>query len=539
MKFSHKMGSLCTAAILALSVVLALAGTAFALPAPVETFDFRTPLAPAKTAGAWYPDRMAPAGFAKALFDGDNRLKLSIAAADYDSVTAYNNTQGRDYDLPNVAVVSADLYVPADWASTTVQHRADLWATAVDGVGEIDGWPIIGYLGGTGFRAWDPATADWHAIADPAGFAFDKWYNLKIELDPTGKTTKFYIDGVEVYSSDSTADPDWMAKAVGFSNVMLQGQNFGADYDVFFDNVVPVAPAVGNTITFETNGGSAIAPLMQDSGTAVTAPVDPTKLGNTFAGWFSDVDLTTPYVFDTMPASDITLYAKWTVNSYTLTFNSNGGSAVTAITQDFGSAVTAPADPTKVGSTFAGWFGDAGLTAPYVFSTMPGADTTVYAKWTLNAVPMPVFRFYNMKTGAHFYTQSPAERDQIVSKYSLTFRYEGVAFTVDAADPANSLPLYRFYNVKTGAHFYTASEAEKTAVIAKFSKVYRFEGVAFNVCAASAPGATPVYRFYNLKKGVHFFTASAAEKDQVATKLSSTYRSEGVGFYFCPVVAAD
>ncbi|MBK7455202.1 MAG: InlB B-repeat-containing protein [Anaerolineales bacterium] len=83
-----------------------------------------------------------------------------------------------------------------------------------------------------------------------------------------------------------------------------------------------------------------------------------------------------------MPASDITLYAKWTANSYTITFNSNGGSAVAAITQPFGSVVSAPTAPTKAGNTFAGWYSDAGLTTAYTFTTMPAADITLYAKWT-------------------------------------------------------------------------------------------------------------------------------------------------------------
>ena len=137
------------------------------------------------------------------------------------------------------------------------------------------------------------------------------------------------------------------------------------------------------TITFESNGGSSVTAITQDFGTTVTAPADPTKTGYTFAGWFSDAGLTTPYTFTTMPASNITLYAKWTVVQYTITFESNGGSSVTAITQDFGTTVTAPADPTKTGYTFAGWYSDAGLTTPYTFTTMPASNITLYAKWTV------------------------------------------------------------------------------------------------------------------------------------------------------------
>ena len=163
------------------------------------------------------------------------------------------------------------------------------------------------------------------------------------------------------------------------------GTNYtdGAIYP-FTSNITLYAKWTVNsyTITFNSNGGSAVAAITQPFGSAVSAPTAPTKTGNTFGGWYSDAGLTTAYTFTTMPASNITLYAKWTVNSYTITFNSNGGSAVAAITQPFGSAVSAPTAPTKAGYTFGGWYSDAGLTTAYTFTTMPAANITLYAKWT-------------------------------------------------------------------------------------------------------------------------------------------------------------
>ena len=124
------------------------------------------------------------------------------------------------------------------------------------------------------------------------------------------------------------------------------------------------------TITFDTDGGSAIAPITQDYGTAITAPADPTRTGYTFAGW-------TPAIPETMPAENLTIKAKWTVNRYTITFDTDGGSAIAPITQDYGTAVTAPADPTRTGYTFAGW-------TPEIPAAMPAEDLTIKAKWTVN-----------------------------------------------------------------------------------------------------------------------------------------------------------
>ena len=140
------------------------------------------------------------------------------------------------------------------------------------------------------------------------------------------------------------------------------------------------------TLTFDTNGGSAIAPITQDYGTAITAPADPTKTGYTFAGW-------TPAIPTTMPAENMTIKAKWTVNQYTLTFDTNGGSTIAPITQAYGTAITAPADPTKTGYTFAGW-------TPAIPATMPAENLTVTAQWRYNSGGSSGYSYYTIKATA-------------------------------------------------------------------------------------------------------------------------------------------
>ena len=124
------------------------------------------------------------------------------------------------------------------------------------------------------------------------------------------------------------------------------------------------------TITFDTAGGSEVPSITQDYGTAITAPANPTKTGYTFAGW----DKTIP---STMPAGDMTITARWQVNQYTITFKPENGGQNIVIKQDYGTAITAPANPTKTGYTFAGW----DKTIP---STMPAGDMTITARWQVN-----------------------------------------------------------------------------------------------------------------------------------------------------------
>ena len=105
---------------------------------------------------------------------------------------------------------------------------------------------------------------------------------------------------------------------------------------------------------------------------------NPTKTGYTFTGWLKDGE-ETPSTAVTIAkgttTGDLKFTAQWTINQYTITFDSNGGTAVAAITQDYGTNVTAPANPTKEGYTFVGW-------DKAVPTKMPAEDMTLTAQWT-------------------------------------------------------------------------------------------------------------------------------------------------------------
>ncbi|PPD57274.1 hypothetical protein JP09_010315, partial [Dehalogenimonas etheniformans] len=136
--------------------------------------------------------------------------------------------------------------------------------------------------------------------------------------------------------------------------------------------------AINYTVSFNSQGGSTVANASVAFGATVTQPTDPTWTGYTFGGWFKEAACTTAWNFtsDTI-TGNTTLYAKWTINQYTITFNSDGGSTVSPITQDYGTAVVAPANPTKSGYTFNGWI-------PLVPATMPASNTTCVAQWTVS-----------------------------------------------------------------------------------------------------------------------------------------------------------
>ena len=129
-------------------------------------------------------------------------------------------------------------------------------------------------------------------------------------------------------------------------------------------------PFVQVTVTFDTNGGIPSEPITITGtpGDPVKKPADPSKEGYTFLKWDKTVEV--------IPEEDTTVTAQWKINQYTIVFDSNGGTAIAPITQDFGTAVTAPANPTRLNYAFTGW-------EPEIPSTMPAKNLTVKAKWKL------------------------------------------------------------------------------------------------------------------------------------------------------------
>ena len=244
---------------------------------------------------------------------------LTRPAGDTDNYFMWLDGNGNSYE-PGGSV-------PADVTELTVQWTAPIYAVTLNtNGGTINNGNVTEYIYGVGATL---PTAD--------------------DMTYTGHTFKGWYD-----NEGLTGDP---VTAIGGTE--MDNKEYWAKWEIN-----------QYTITFDTAGGSAIAPITQDYGTAITAPADPTREGYTFAGWDTAIPAT-------MPAHNMTITAQWTVNQYTITFDTDGGSEVAPITQDYGSAITAPAAPTREGYTFTGW----DKTIP---ATMPAGDMTITAQWTVN-----------------------------------------------------------------------------------------------------------------------------------------------------------
>ena len=200
-------------------------------------------------------------------------------------------------------------------------------------------------------------------------------------LDIYGNTTGVivtYKDGDSEYakqvlpSGTLATRPDAPAATPGYTfGGWNKADGTAWDYasDKVTDNITLYAKWAANTytITFDTAGGSEIAPITQEYGTVITAPEAPTREGYTFIGWDKEIPTT-------MPAENMTVTAQWEINQYTITFDTAGGSEIIPITQDYETAITAPADPTREGYTFMGWDRE-------IPTTMPAENITLKARW--------------------------------------------------------------------------------------------------------------------------------------------------------------
>ncbi|MCK7488536.1 MAG: InlB B-repeat-containing protein [Bacillus subtilis] len=123
-------------------------------------------------------------------------------------------------------------------------------------------------------------------------------------------TTQWVMHG---YSAIAPAIPSRIGYVIdGWSHSYL---SITADIDI----VASYIP-INYTMTFIENGGSEVGDIIQGYETTIVPPSDPTRTGYTFAGWYNDSELTNAYVFSTMPLNGVTLYAKWTINQYTITY---------------------------------------------------------------------------------------------------------------------------------------------------------------------------------------------------------------------------
>ena len=121
------------------------------------------------------------------------------------------------------------------------------------------------------------------------------------------------------------------------------------------------------TLSFNTDGGTSISPIIKEYGESIGAVPDPERSGYVFSGWEPKIPLT-------MPSDNLTVSAKWSVEKYTISFNTDGGSHIPSITGEYGASVSIPNSPTRTGYDFEGWDRN-------IPTTIPSENVTLNAIW--------------------------------------------------------------------------------------------------------------------------------------------------------------
>ena len=219
------------------------------------------------------------------------------------------------------------------------------------------------------------------------------------------------------------------------------------------------------TVTFK-NGTETVTTQKVKDGYNVSVPEE-LKDNVDFNGWYSDSSLTTPFDFGSVVNKDITIYANF-INKYTVTFESNGGSAVSAKTVREGANVEMPTAPTKEGFNFGGWYSDSALTNAFDFGSVITKNLTLYAKWeeenqvveTVSVVLNYNFNDYSVTESA---TKGAAYTPTAPNREGFTFAgwFTDEALTkayVNGTKLNSNLVLYAKWNAPAGLTTYGFGE---------------------------------------------------------------------------------
>ena len=372
---------------------------------------------------------------------------------------------------------------------TVIEQQKKKW-------GETTDFPTIGlnYEDETytyTFDHWSPAAVESSVTADATYTAFFnqsiKTYTISsIATTPAGYGTvspaslasipqgsavtvngnKITVNGTTITATPAAATAQYTYAFDHWNNVQATVTGNISDIEAVFTRTVNQYE-----VTFNMNGhGSAISGQMKDYGSKIDKPSDPSEAGYTFAGWYKEDACTNAWNF----ASDevtgaTTLFAKWTVNSYTITFDSNGGSEVASITQNYGTAVTPPANPTRTGYTFAGWL-------PDVPATMPVDGANCVAQWTINS-----------------YQINFVDEDATINlgSYPQTLDY-GAAVTApeEPTKAADATNVYTFAGWSDGVSTYASADIPAVSGAVTYTATYNS---APTVASVTVGGATTYY----------------------------------------------
>ena len=423
-------------------------------------------------------------------------------------VTGYDFVAWKDGDT-QVSTDAAYTFTPTKSISLTATFKAHVYTATFKSEGKSENKniafgeavtaPTPATKTGYTFSGWDnlPQTMPAQDITVTAQYTINK-YKVTFDVDGVKTESELEYDAAITKPADPTKEgytfAGWDAEVL--AKMPDQALTYTATWTI---NQYTVKFVVDNTDVYNQK---------QDYQSAITKPADPTKTGYTFKGW-------TPEVAAKVPANDVTYTAVFEINKYKLTFDVDGVKTESEVEYD--AAITKPADPTKEGYTFAGWDAE-------VLAKMPDQALTYTATWTINQYTVKFVvdgtEVYNQKQDYASAITKPA--DPTKTGYTFKGWNPEVAATVPAEDVTYTavfeINKYKLTFVVDGEK--TESEVEYNAAITKPADPQK-EGYTFTGWDAVIPAKMPEQALtFTAQFQINKYKVKFVDEDQTTVLLA-------------------
>lgn len=288
--------------------------------------------------------------------------------------------------LPTGSAITKKGYVFAGWQKGTYDEATGTWAINENPVMEVTITGDDNFSEEYYFATWEKRKYEITFDSMGGSPVSDIWRG---ELDQTLRNALKAMGKEEAFPTSTKEG----ATLLGWYSYEPSTKTYIAKYAMnskITDDITLYA-RWKNTIQFNTNGGSAVGATTVNSGNKLSEVNAPTKEGYTFAGWYTDEALTTPFNAEEAIWEPMTLYAKWiegaASETVTITFETNGGTTMAVIVLEKGATAGVIAVPEKEGYRFDGWYTDKALTTPFNAEEAIMESMTLYAKWIKNENP--------------------------------------------------------------------------------------------------------------------------------------------------------
>lgn len=459
---------------------------------------------------------------------------------DYNSSVIDTQTVASGADAIAPAAPTRTGYTFAGWDKSLDNITADTTITAQY---TINMYTVV-------FKNWDGAVLNTQSVnyataatapSNPTrtGYIFTGWDKTFDNITDASTVTAIYtINKYDVVFKNwdgsiiKTQNVNYATGATAPNNPSRTGYTF-TGWDKTFDNITATTTVTAQytinmfTVVFKNWDGAVLKTQSVNYATAATAPSNPTRTGYTFTGWdksFSSITAAT------------TVNALFTINSYTVTFNSMSGSAVASKSVQYNTLVATPTKPTRTGFTFLGWYTSSAYTTLWNFTTSKiTANTTLYARWistTATGLKAASAGYNSIKLT--WTAISGANNYEIYRSTSATGTYVLVA-TIAATTPAYTninLPFNTTYYYKVRGYAllgttktysgYTAIASAKTTIATPTGLVATaatYNSTRLNWTAVAGANGYSVYRATSLT-GTYSLLATVTTNTYTKTSLT-------------------